>query len=168
MARAKRAPGLAQAIDRALKKEAEQAPPVDLPAEFRLTVYGHAKPSVRITNATKWAPEARAYLAWQKFVGEHCVQLPRPIPWQRFRVDMLFYFADDNHGDRINLGKSTEDGLAWGKIFPRRRLKSGRLSKNSDDSCIHDGNVGIRWCEHAKDERVEITITEFKSERREA
>lgn len=127
-----------------------------------LTVYGHAKPSVRITGKTKWLPEARAYLAYQKLVAEYCMTLKHiPVPWRHVRVDMLFFFADDNHGDRSNLGKSTEDGMAWGGVFPRKRLKSGKLSKKADDSCIHDGNVGIRYCDHAKDERVEITVSEF-------
>lgn len=129
-----------------------------------LIVYGHAKPSVRITKATKWTPEARAYLDYQKLVAQYAETLikTRPLPFEHFQVDMLFFFADDNHGDRINLGKSTEDGLAWAKVFPPKRLKSGRLSKKPDDSRIHNGNVGIRYCDHPKDERVEITLSEFK------
>jgi hypothetical protein len=129
---------------------------------YTLTVYGHAKPSVRITKATKWKPEARAYLAWQKLVCDYCITLPRPIPYEHFQVDMLFYFLrGTTHADRINAGKSTEDGMAWGGVFPPRILKSGKPSKKPDDSRIHNGNVGIRYCEHERDERVEITITEF-------
>lgn len=138
-----------------------------IPTEYHLTIYGHARPSVRITRATKWLDEASAYLDWQKLVGQHCLTIsPRPIPWQHFEVEMLFFFVDDIHGDRINLGKSTEDGLAWGGIFPPKKLKSGRPPKKPkpDDSRIHNGNVGIRYCDHHKDERVEITIREFRHE----
>lgn len=129
----------------------------------QLTVYGHARPSVRITKATKWTEPAKAYLAWQKHVAETAKEQLHelPLPWEHFRVDMLFFFCDDDHGDRINLGKSTEDGLAWADVFPRRRLKSGRLSKKADDSRIHDGNVGVRYCDLNHKERVEITLSEF-------
>lgn len=127
------------------------------------TVPGRARPSVRITAKTKWTDEARAYLAWQTQVAEAAALLvnPRPIPWEHFQVDMLFFFCDTTHGDRINLGKSTEDGLAWAGVFPPKRLKSGRLSKKPDDSRIHNGNVGVRYCDHKWEERVEITLSEF-------
>lgn len=154
----KRAPGLAAAVNRALAKEAPPTGPV--PDVVRLTIYGHAKPSKRITEASKHSDEAKAYLAWQHLVEQYCLTVrPRPLPWQFFKVDMLFYFIPEvgnriTHGDRVNMGKSTEDGLAWGGLFP---MRSGK----QDDSRIFDGNIGIRWCKTLAGERVEVEIREF-------
>lgn len=131
------------------------------PEEIRLTVYGHAKPSVRITEKGKKDKKAQDYLAWQELVAQHCLFVKeRPVPWRFVSVEMLFYFVppvgnETVHADRINIGKSTEDGLAWGGLFPARNGKP-------DDSCVVDGNVGVRYCRKPEEERVEITLREFK------
>lgn len=159
-----RAPATLQAaIYRAIAKEEQTAKaPPPVPEVINLTVWGRARPSKRITGDMVHTPVAQGYLRWQEEVAEHCIAVtPRPLPWAYVQVDMVFYFVppkNEKHpdfGDRINLGKAVEDGLARGGLFPT-------VGGRPDDSRIRWGNVGVLYCKLKKRERVEITLREFK------
>jgi crossover junction endodeoxyribonuclease RusA len=114
-----------------------------------LTVYGHAKPSVRITKATKWSKSARGYLDWQALVADYCKTIKgRPVPWKAIRLDFTFYFLNRRHGDLTNVIKSTEDGLQYGHLI-------------ENDRAVRETHGRLSYCKTSADERVEITVSEF-------
>jgi crossover junction endodeoxyribonuclease RusA len=123
--------------------------PQGYPSEVRLTVYGHAKPSVRITGKSKWSKSARSYLDWQALVADYCKTVKgRPVPWKAIRLDMTFYFANRRHGDITNILKSTEDGCQYGNLI-------------ENDRFVRETRGRIFYCPTLAGERVEITVSEF-------
>lgn len=153
------------ALAREAAEKAERHPaPEPIPAEVKLTVWGHARPSKRITEAMIHTETAQGYLRWQRQVAEACIEIrPRPLPWAFFDVSVVFYFTPPTNedapgfGDYVNLRKAVEDGLAEGGIFPayNGRANDARLRWDS-------GPSGVKYCRLKKRERVEITIREWK------
>lgn len=111
-----------------------------------LVVRGHARPSVRITERSKWTPAARRYLEWQNTVAHSCLKLREiPVRWKRIRVSYVFW-VHNRRADLTNIIKSTEDGLVHGHLMV-------------DDRAVVETHARVFSCSE-KDERVEILVEE--------
>jgi len=112
---------------------------------IQITVPGHARPSVRITERSKWSKRAKAYLAWQKHVAEYCKG--PSVPWEAIYAQYTFYFHNRRHGDLVNLVKSTEDGIQYGGLI-------------KNDKAVRECHARILYCPSPEEERVEIVLSE--------
>lgn len=124
---------------------------------YKCTVPGRPVPAVRMTQRSKWSPEAQHYLAYERAVAYAALaaKLPRPLPWDWVGIEITIYLKavrdraglrlPRNAGDIDNYCKSVIDGLQHGGIF-------------KNDRCVIALAARMLPCRDERAERVELTV----------